>query len=212
MPGPRGAARSEGAPSAMKRFGLALLAIGLVLCIGGPQAVADDGSSSLTIQPKANLPQFEIDGFKLRDVGPYSGIGAIRAVPCWRIGVSCDTAPSGAAIADAIWNTGTRTFANAPITPPPQRYQLLNPGHLRTLLLGDGMPRYKSIIDQAANAGYEAIMVNWEHTNDPSLQYPIGTLRRASQWTRQHGMKFGVAIGGKIMRRVCLAQGFSNCP
>jgi hypothetical protein len=197
-----------------RRFGPLVLGLLLVsLGTGTSQALAGTGErTTASVQPKAHMPVFEIDGFVLRDVGPYSGIGAIQAVPCEKMGDDCSTAPSGAAVADAIWNTGTLTYANAPMTDPPQRYQLINDAHVRTLLLGDGMPMDRRIIDQAARAGYEAIMVNWEHPDDPSLKHPIGSLRAASQWTRHDGMKFGVALGGKIMLEICPNLGYSHCP
>jgi len=196
----------------MRRIGPIMLVFGLVLSLGLPQASAGRQRPAVTVTPKANLPVFEIDGFVLRDVGPYSGIGAIQAVPCWRMG-DCSTWPSGAAVADAIYGSGgARTFANAPITDPPQRYQLINTDNARTLLMGDGMPMHRSLVDQAANAGYEAIMVNWEHPWDPSLRTPIASLRQAAQWAHDDGMNFGVAIGGKILRVTCHSLGYSNCP
>jgi hypothetical protein len=201
----------------MRRFALATLVLALVVSgAGASQALAGGAgravAGGIDVDPIAAMPQFEIDGFALRTVGPYSGMGAIAAVPCWRVGPHCSGAPSGAQIADAIWNTGATTYANAPITDDPQRYQLMFPKNLRTQLLGDGMPLDRRIVDRAAAAGYQAIMVNWEHPDDPSLKHPIASLHNASHWAREDGMKFGVAMGGTIMLQVCRALGYSNCP
>jgi hypothetical protein len=200
----------------MRRFGPVLLVLALVASLGASESsAAARGSARNTgvdVVARPNVPVFEIDGFVLRDVFPYSGIGAIKAVPCWRLGDSCSTTPTGAAVADAIWNAGSTTFANVPITDPPQRYELINQDHLRTLLVGDGMPMSRSLIDRAARAGYEAVMVNWEQPLDPTLRHPIGSLRQASQWAHRDGMKVGVAIGDRILRVTCASLGYANCP
>jgi hypothetical protein len=204
-------------PHPARRLGLVTLATALVVTGGASRALAGAEhrtvpAAGIEIRPVQNLPEFEIDGFALRNVGPYSGMGAISAVPCWKIGPDCSSAPSGASVANAIWDTGTLTYANAPITDDPQRYQLMFSGNLRTLLLGDGMPMDRAIVDRAAAAGYEAIMVNWEHPDDPSLKHPIASLRNASHWAHADGMKFGVAMGGTIMLEVCPALGYTKCP
>jgi hypothetical protein len=201
----------------VRRLGLATLVFVLIVtATGTAQAMTGGGDriseGGMDVDPIKHLPQFEIDGFELRNVGPYSGMGAISEVPCWKVGSYCSSAPSGAQIANAIWGTGTRTYANAPITVAPQRYHLLYPPNFRTLLLGDGMPRERRIIDRAANAGYEAVTVNWERTDDPTLNHPLASLRRAAYWAHADGMRFGVAMGGKIMLKVCRALGYSNCP
>jgi hypothetical protein len=202
----------------MRRLGLWTALIAVVLAgVGGSQAVATGEhrtvpTAGMDVNPVRNLPEFEIDGFALRDVGPYSGMGAISAVPCWKVGDSCDSSPTGASVADAIWNTGAPTYGNAPITDPPQRYQLMFSANRRTLLLGDGMPMDRRIVDHAAAQGYKAITVNWEHPDDPSLQHPMAALRNASHWAHADGMKFGVAMGGTIMLEVCRSLGYSNCP
>jgi hypothetical protein len=205
-------------PRVPRRLGLSSLVVVLVVTGGGAsRALAGTAHRIVTaggieVRPVKNLPEFEIDGFALMKYGPWSGIGAISEVPCWKVGPDCSSAPSGASVADAIWNTGTLTYANAPITDDPQRYQLMFSGNLRTLLLGDGMPMDRAIVDRAAAAGYQAITVNWEHPDDPSLKHPIASLRNASHWAHADGMKFGIAMGGTIMLEVCRALGYSNCP
>jgi hypothetical protein len=200
----------------MRRLGVATTVFALVLAGTASQALAGEARSvpaaGSEVNPVKKLPEFQLAGFALRTVGPYSGMGAISAVPCWKVGDTCSSSPSGASVADAIWNTGTLTYANAPITVDPQRYQLLFPSNLRTLMLGDGMPMDRQIVDRAAAAGYQAIAVNWEHPADPSLKHPIASLRNASQWAHADGMKFGVAMGGTIMLEICPALGYSNCP
>jgi hypothetical protein len=201
----------------MRRLGFSMLVFALVVSgAGASQALTGGESRALaaagsSVDPVKNMPEFEVDGFALRTVGPYSGIGAISAVPCYKLGSECSNTPSGAAVADAIWNIAP-TYANAPMTDDPQRYQLIYRAHVRTQLLGDGMPTDRRIVDRAAAAGYGAIMVNWEHPDDPTLSHPIASLRNASHWAHQDGMRFGVAMGGTIMLQVCRALGYTNCP